>query len=425
MAHCDEFISQFPNGYDTVVGERGIKLSGGQRQRLDRPRDPGQPALLILDEATSSLDSESEQMIQDGLRRLHSGRTTFVIAHRLSDDPQRRPDPGARGGTIVERGSHADLLRPTGATGNASTSGTVRGRSVHQPGEDFTPRPERPAPPRAWERNLMDEAKLLEGVLRGVLGGQKSAAAAPRYLTGPSLPGLGRMGGSLLGNPTVLLTAAGLAWGLIETMTSQGTQGGARHGPPAPRRGLAAAALPVMGTAAGAPAQSDALRLVRLAISAAQADGGMGETERASSAWRPSRGWPTWWRLSWRARRRWRNRCRRHRRGAAGHAVWPGLHARARRRTGERRRAYLSGTARGPARLDPWRHQEDRAAASAQIDQAPEEVLGSLALLRSPQSRRSEPRSRAYKRSTDAMSQQDWFMAIGGHQVGPVTGTMS
>ena len=129
----------------------------------------------------------------------------------------------------------------------------------------------------------MDEAKLLEGVLRGVLGGRrKRSRRATRYLTGPSLPGLGRMGGSLLGNPTMLLTAAGLAWGLIETMTSQGAQGGAAPQPAgAAPSGSPPPPLPVMGTAAGAPAQSDALRLVRLAISAAQADGGMGETERA------------------------------------------------------------------------------------------------------------------------------------------------
>ena len=129
----------------------------------------------------------------------------------------------------------------------------------------------------------MAEAKLLEGVLRGVLGGRrKRSRRATRYLTGPSLPGLGRMGGSLLGNPTMLLTAAGLAWGLIETMTSQGAQGGAAPQPAgAAPSGSPPPPLPVMGTAAGAPAQSDALRLVRLAISAAHADGGMGETERA------------------------------------------------------------------------------------------------------------------------------------------------
>jgi uncharacterized membrane protein YebE (DUF533 family) len=126
----------------------------------------------------------------------------------------------------------------------------------------------------------MDEAKLLEGVLRGVLGGgrRKRGRKAMRYLTGPGLPGLGRMGGSLLSNPTVLMTAAGLAWGLIETVTSQGQSGSAA---PQPAGGTSPGAslppLPVM--AAGAP-QSDALRMVRLAISAAQADGAMGEPER-------------------------------------------------------------------------------------------------------------------------------------------------
>jgi len=129
----------------------------------------------------------------------------------------------------------------------------------------------------------MDEAKLLEGVLRGVLGGgrRKRSRRTMRYLTGPSLPGLGRMGGSLLSNPTVLMTAAGLAWGLIETVTSQGQSGAAAPQPVAGTTGSPLPPLPVVGAGSSAPVQTDALRMVRLAISAAQADGGMGEPERA------------------------------------------------------------------------------------------------------------------------------------------------
>jgi ABC-type multidrug transport system fused ATPase/permease subunit len=146
IAHCDEFIRQFPDGYHTIVGERGIKLSGGQRQRVSIARAIlASPRILILDEATSSLDSESEQMIQDGLRQLRSGRTTFVIAHRLSTIRSADQILVLEAGEIVECGTHAELLALNG-----------RYRQLHDkqykfetdrfinPGEDFTPEPEKP-----------------------------------------------------------------------------------------------------------------------------------------------------------------------------------------------------------------------------------------------------------------------------------------
>ena len=146
IAHCDEFISQFPEGYDTVVGERGIKLSGGQRQRVSIARAIlANPRILILDEATSSLDSESEQLIQDGLKRLRAGRTTFVIAHRLSTIRSADQILVLEAGEIVERGTHDELLELNG-----------RYRQLYDkqykfemdrfinPGEDFTSVPVKP-----------------------------------------------------------------------------------------------------------------------------------------------------------------------------------------------------------------------------------------------------------------------------------------
>jgi len=111
IAYVDEFVNRFPDGFDTIVGERGVKLSGGQRQRVAIARAIlADPRILILDEATSSLDSESEQLIQEGLRRLRAGRTTFVIAHRLSTITSADQILVLEQGEIVERGSHRELL---------------------------------------------------------------------------------------------------------------------------------------------------------------------------------------------------------------------------------------------------------------------------------------------------------------------------
>lgn len=115
LAHADEFVMAFEDGYETIVGERGVKLSGGQRQRIAIARALlADPKILILDEATSSLDSESEAMIQDGLRALRAGRTTFVIAHRLSTIRSADQILVLEEGQVVERGNHGELIELDG-----------------------------------------------------------------------------------------------------------------------------------------------------------------------------------------------------------------------------------------------------------------------------------------------------------------------
>jgi ABC-type bacteriocin/lantibiotic exporter with double-glycine peptidase domain len=111
IAHVDEFAERFADKFDTIIGERGVKLSGGQRQRVSIARAVlADPKILILDEATSSLDSESEAYIQQGLKYLMQGRTTFVIAHRLSTIRQADQILVVEAGKIVERGKHSELL---------------------------------------------------------------------------------------------------------------------------------------------------------------------------------------------------------------------------------------------------------------------------------------------------------------------------
>jgi subfamily B ATP-binding cassette protein MsbA len=150
IAHVDEFVAPLEKKYDTIIGERGIKLSGGQRQRIAIARAIlANPSILILDEATSSLDSESEAKIQDGLRALRRGRTTFVIAHRLSTIRGADQILVLEEGQIVERGTHAQLLAANGRYKQLyDRQYNFETDQFINPGEDFLPVPE-PEPVRA------------------------------------------------------------------------------------------------------------------------------------------------------------------------------------------------------------------------------------------------------------------------------------
>jgi len=145
LAHCDEIVQRLERGYDTAVGERGVKLSGGERQRVAIARAVlADPRILILDEATSSLDSESEALVQDGLRSLRRGRTTLVIAHRLSTIRSADEILVLEGGGIIERGSHEELLARGGRYLEIHDRQYRLGTDgLLDPGEDT--RPERPS----------------------------------------------------------------------------------------------------------------------------------------------------------------------------------------------------------------------------------------------------------------------------------------
>src|SRR5581483_9049992 len=160
IAHCDEFVDRFENGYDTIVGERGVKLSGGQRQRVAIARAVlADPRILVLDEATSRLDSESEALIRDGLRSLRRGRTTFVIAHRLSTIARADQIRVLEGGRIVERGTQDELLALNGRYRQLYEKqyGIEHDRFIN-PGEDFTPEPTLAADSLPKIRATPDEA---------------------------------------------------------------------------------------------------------------------------------------------------------------------------------------------------------------------------------------------------------------------------
>jgi subfamily B ATP-binding cassette protein MsbA len=148
IARVDEFADKYPEGLSTVVGERGVKLSGGQRQRISIARAIlADPRILILDEATSSLDSESEALIQQGLSYLMAGRTTFVIAHRLSTIRRADQILVVEAGEIIERGNHQQLFDARGRYHELYTrQHGLESNLFLAPGEGDAPSEEKDAP---------------------------------------------------------------------------------------------------------------------------------------------------------------------------------------------------------------------------------------------------------------------------------------
>ena len=168
IARVDEFAETFPDRYDTIVGERGVKLSGGQRQRISIARAIlAEPRILILDEATSSLDSESEQMIQHGLSYLMQGRTTFVIAHRLSTIRRADQILVVEQGQIVERGTHQQLYELQGRYYDLYTQQQGLERNLFlAPGEGDTIAENGNGPESAREVVEPDALRVMRGEVR-------------------------------------------------------------------------------------------------------------------------------------------------------------------------------------------------------------------------------------------------------------------